>query len=77
MIVEILMSTVLTFWTNKQRFMYKYKPMIIVTLIISVTSPLIGLVGVLLFEEKGIARILGNTAVKGRLYMIKNIGHML
>lgn len=63
MIVEILMSTVLTFWTNKQRFMYKYKPMIIVTLIISVASPLIGLVGVLLFEEKGIARILGNTAV--------------
>lgn len=63
MIIEILMSTVLAFWTNRQRFMYKYKPMIMVTLLISIMSTLIGLVGVLSFEEKGIARILGNTLV--------------
>lgn len=63
MFIEILMTTVVAFWNNKQRFIYKYKPMIMVTLFISIMSPLIGLIGVLSFQEKGIARILGNTLV--------------
>ncbi len=63
MFAEMLFTTVVAFWTNKERFVYRYKPMIIVTIIISILSPLVGLVGVMSVEEKGVARILGNVVV--------------
>lgn len=63
MLIETLCSTILQFWTNKKRFTYEYKPMVAVTLLISVLSPIMGLIGVCLFKEKGIARILGNVIV--------------
>ena len=76
MFIEILMTTVIAFWNNKQRFIYKYKPMIMVTLFISIMSPLIGLIGVLSFQEKGIARILGNTLVYVCIGLIVYLYHI-
>lgn len=76
MLIEILMTTVVAFWTNRLRFVYQYKPMIIITLIISIMSPIVGLVGVLSFQEKGIARILGNTVVYICIGLIIYIYHI-
>ncbi|MFV0364819.1 MAG: lipopolysaccharide biosynthesis protein [Suipraeoptans sp.] len=62
----LYMSILLTFfealsiWTVKQRFEYRYKASAIITLVIAVVSPICGILGVILFEErKVLARIVG------------------
>lgn len=77
MLVEVLFTTVVAFWTKKERFVYRYKPMILVTLLISALSPVVGIIGVLTMEEKGVARIVGNVIVYFCIGLIFYIYHLM
>lgn len=57
MFAEMLVTPALQFWSGKQRFEYKYRKLVIVTLIKSVLNPLLGIIAVILFEQKDVARI--------------------
>ncbi|MBQ8868953.1 MAG: oligosaccharide flippase family protein [Oscillospiraceae bacterium] len=59
MLLEILFTCSLQLWMAKNRFEYKYKSVVIVTLVNSLVAPIAAFVLVTLTEEKGIARILG------------------
>ena len=58
MLIELIVSPALSFWSAKQRFEYKYKMLFFITIAISIISPCVGLVAVSISEQKGIARIL-------------------
>lgn len=59
MVLEILTTAGMQFWTGKKRFEYKYKSVIFVTLLQSFAAPLLALILVQHSEEKGYARIIG------------------
>ena len=58
MFAEMLTTPAIIFFTGKQRFDYKYKSLIIITLGMSVASPIIGIIVVMSSENKGVARIM-------------------
>ena len=59
MVAEILTHTSVLFWTGKERFDYRYKGIVLLTLVIAVLSPVLAFILVMNTEEKGFARILG------------------
>lgn len=58
MIVEVFFSASISFWTIKKRYEYKYKEVVFLTMIMSILNLLVGVVAVVVAEEKGVARIL-------------------
>lgn len=54
---EVLFVPAFRFWATKQRFEYKYRTLVILTLIISCLTAGLGVPAVLLSSEKGIAKI--------------------
>ena len=63
MVLEIIGSTGILLWSGKKRFEYKYIGVVIVTLAISIITPLVQLVLILNFEERGYAKIAGGAIV--------------
>ncbi len=61
---ELLVTPFLQFWTVHKRFDYKYRPIIVVTLLKSILNPLLGVVFVLNSEQKDLARILSIVLVE-------------
>ncbi len=59
MLIEILFTCSLHLWMARNRFEYRYKSVVLVTLINAFVAPSTALVLVSLTEEKGVARILG------------------
>lgn len=59
MVSEIIFSTSTQFWMGKNRFEYKYKSVVAITLLTSILSPLLAFILVFATEEKGYARIIG------------------
>lgn len=59
MIAMIWTSCTFGFWANEQRVKYTYKELVIITVIVSIAKPLIGIIFVLSAEDKVTARILG------------------
>ncbi len=55
--VEVLFVPAFRFWAAKQRFEYKYRTLVILTIIISCLTAGLGVPAVLLSNEKGIAKI--------------------
>lgn len=55
---ELLFTPAIDFWTIRKRYEYIYKPVVYRTLLMAVLNALLGVAAVLLFEEKGYARIL-------------------
>lgn len=47
----------------KQRYLFKYKALVIITLVIAVFNPVVGLIAVSNTSQKGIARILSVVVV--------------
>lgn len=60
---EMLMSTVQGFWMGKQRFEFKYKSVVFVTLGIAVLSIVASLYAIKTFQDKGSARVIANAAI--------------
>ena len=59
MLVMIWAAGAFRFWASTQRNEYKYKLLVIVTLIVSIIKPVIGVALVIYSEDKATARILG------------------
>lgn len=57
LLLELLMTTPVAFWSVKERYKYKYREFVIATVVFAVVNPLIGIISVLLSDNKGIARI--------------------
>ena len=64
MFVEIAVTPALSFWSGRQRFEYKYRKLVIVTLCKSIVNPVLGLIMVSLAEDKATARILSVVIVE-------------
>lgn len=58
--LEVLFIPAYRFWLTNQRFEYKYKYVIIATLVIAVLTPILGVPAVILSTEKGMAKIISN-----------------
>lgn len=75
MFVEMLFYPALQYWSMRQRYEFKYRALVTVSLAISVLNPLLGLLAVYATEEKGIARILSVSLLNagiGLLFYIHN-----
>lgn len=75
MFAEILFHPALGFWSAKQRYEYKYIPLVIVTLFFTILNPIVGVVAVLNFEDRGMARIISSSAIQaiaGLIFYIYN-----
>lgn len=57
MFAEMIVSPALNFWSGRQRFEYKYKKLVFVTLFISVMNPVVGLIFVANSDNKTVARV--------------------
>lgn len=76
MVSEIVFSTSTQLWMEKNRFEFKYKSVVLITLLTSILSPVLAFILVSLSEEKGYARILGYAIINiivGLLIFILNI----
>lgn len=63
MVSEIIFSTSTSLWMGKNRFEFKYKSVVAITLITAVLSPIFAYILVCSTEEKGYARIVGYAGV--------------
>lgn len=70
MFFEMLLVPAYYYWSARQRFEYKYKNLVIVTIIISVLSPLIGVIAVINSKNKAVARVVSYALVQGIIGMI-------
>ena len=57
MFVNVIFMNTINFWTAMHRYDYKYKRVVIVTLLLSFATTFISIIAVTISEEKGIARI--------------------
>ena len=63
MLVEIWCNTIISFWRAHKRFEYSYKKIVLVSLICTVFSPIIGIVCVLNFRHKVEAKVISNIII--------------
>lgn len=70
MLLELLFSPALSFWSARQRFEYKYIALVTITLLVSLVSPIVGLVAVKYSQDKGIARIVSFAIVNALIGLI-------
>lgn len=64
MIVETLFTPAYRFWYAKLRFQYKYRPLIVISLLISIFTAVGGVIAVSFSTEKGIAKIVSGVVVQ-------------
>ena len=64
MLVMMWATAVFNFWSVEQRVDFKYKKLVIITLIVSLAKPIVGIVFVILADDKVTARILGLALVE-------------
>lgn len=64
MLVMIWATAAFQFWSVDQRVDFKYRTLVVVTIIVSIAKPVIGIVFVLLADNKVTARILGLALVE-------------
>lgn len=64
MFIDFLVTPAMLFWSARQRFEFKYKKLVAVTLIMAAGSPILGIVTVLCTKYKAEARILSFAAVQ-------------
>lgn len=64
MLLMMWATAVFGFWSTEQRVRFRYQKMVLLTILVSVAKPLIGIIFVLLSEDKVTARILGLALVE-------------
>ena len=64
MLVMIWTTAVFNFWAGEQRVLYHYRALVLVTLLVSLAKPIVGIVLVMNAEDKVTARILGLVLVE-------------
>ena len=77
MFIMILFSSAFSFWSARERVDYQYKKLIIISVLVSILKPVVGIVLVLSVQDnKVFARILGLTIVEVILYGILYVVQM-
>ena len=56
--LELLFSPSVSFWSLRERYDFRYKNVVFITLLMAVLNPILGLIGVGVSNDKGTARIL-------------------
>ena len=73
MFVQMLVTPAYTIWSMEQKFENRYKQLIVVTLFIAILTPVLGVIAVLCFEQRAIAKIASSVLVQflvcGTLYL--------
>lgn len=64
MFAEMLVTPALSYWSGRQRFEYKYRRLVIITLLKSVANPLLGMILVYHAKERAFARVLSVVLVE-------------
>lgn len=64
MLVMIWATAAFSFWSSEQRVEYKYRNLVIATLVVSLAKPLVGILFVIHAEDKVTAQILGLALVE-------------
>lgn len=64
MFVQLLFEPAYLMWAQRQRYEYKYRSLIVMTAIISITSPILGIIAVLSTDYKTEARVLSYALVQ-------------
>lgn len=64
MFILMWTTAVFSFWSTSQRVDFRYKKLVIVTLIVSLAKPFLGIVFVCASDDKVTARILGLALVQ-------------
>lgn len=75
MFIELIFDPAYSFWAARQRYEFKYRNLVIVTILITIGSPIVGVGAVLLSEYKAEARVISFVAVQviiGLYFYIKN-----
>lgn len=57
MFMEVLVTPSLQLWSTKQRFDYKYKMLVTITLVKSLLNPIFGMIAIVITQQGAIARI--------------------
>lgn len=73
--LQLLVEPAYLFWCSRQRFEYKYKTLVAITLVISFMSPFLGIIAVLSTEYKAEARIISYAFIQicvGLIFYIIN-----
>lgn len=73
---EMLFNTVIQFWMGKARFEYRYKTIVVVTLLISVFGTVCSLLAVIFLPNKGVVKLLASgvvTCVVGIVVLTESI----
>lgn len=70
LILETLSVNSINLWSGRKRFDYEYKPVVALTLIISIANTAVSLAFVLLSEQKGSARIIGHVVATAAFGLI-------
>lgn len=65
MFVQLLLNPSLNLWTNRQRFDYRYRWPVVVTIISTIANPVIAVIAVLNTQYVAEARILSSALVQG------------
>jgi len=76
MILEVLFYTSLQYWITRQRYEFKYRNLVSITLFIAFANPILGLLLVNAVDEKGIARIISVSILNiivGLVFYIMNL----
>ena len=69
MLISIWTGTVFGFWANTQRTQYKYRALLVVTMLSSFLKPVVEVVMVLNFEDKVSAKVMGTALTELAIYV--------
>ena len=75
MFMELMFVPAYSYWSARQRFEYRYKGLVLVTVIMSLSSPIVGIIAVLGSNNKAFARVAAYAAVQaciGIIFFIYN-----
>ena len=76
MFAQLFFEPAYSFWASRQRYEYKYRNLVIITLIITIISPLFGFVAVLNTTYKAEARVFSFVLIQvcvGIFFYVKNL----
>lgn len=69
MFLEMSLTPALGLWSGKKRFEYRYREVIAITILMSLVSPVIGVLAVWTSEDKGTAKIIASVLVNAGFYL--------
>ena len=64
MFVELLFVPAYLFWSAKERFSYRFRGLIVATMIIALGSPVVGIIAILTTSHKAEARVLSHVMIE-------------